>query len=71
MWLMKGLIYGTLLFLALTVLYVYFGVPKSGGAMGLSALKAITIQQPLFWLVFLLVVGACCFFFRTFQSAQN
>lgn len=70
MWLTKGLISGTLLFLALTVVYVYFAVPKSAGAMGLSALKAITIQQPLFWLVFLIVVGACCFLFRSFRSTQ-
>lgn len=63
MWLLKGVGFGLLVFVAFFV--VYFVTHIAGGlrqnaAIGLSAITGSTIYRPLFWVALLLTLSASC-----------
>ena len=66
----KGMLLGTGLFLVSSILYlvlmVWGGTAK---AIGLSAIQAWTIQNPLYWLAFVVMVGIGCLIVRGRRQA--
>jgi hypothetical protein len=62
MWIVKGIAVGVAVFLIGTFIFLYN--VGSARAIGSTAIEGHTIQNPLFWLVFMLVVAASCALFR-------
>ena len=64
MWILKGALGGTLLFIVGSVFYLYITLfrPRIGQnvAIALSAIKAYTIWNPVYWAVFAVVLVAGC-----------
>ena len=70
MWILKGLLSGSVVFLIFTVYYLksVIGPSKSGHAIGVSVITSTTIHQPLFWLTFLVVLAAAVMCARMLQQ---
>jgi hypothetical protein len=70
MWILKGLLSGSVVFLIFTVYYLksVIGPSKSGHAIGVSVITSTTIQQPMYWLTFLLVLFAAVMCARLLQQ---
>jgi hypothetical protein len=65
MWLIKGVLTGVVAFLILTVVYVVLNLRGHGAkAIGTTALYAMTVQQPLYWVAFVAVLAVACASFR-------
>jgi hypothetical protein len=73
MWILKGTLLGTGLFLVGTVLFLIgtLGPFKANRAIGLSAITGVTIHNPLFWITFVasLVIG--CAIVRSWPVAAK
>jgi len=63
-WILKGALAGTSLFIVGSLFYVYFTLfrPRIGQnvAIGLSVIKVYTIWNPIYWAVFVAVLAAGC-----------
>jgi hypothetical protein len=59
MWIMKGTAVGAILFLAFTLYYLklVIGPLQTNKATDVTILTAATIQQPLYWLALVMVLG--------------
>jgi hypothetical protein len=78
---LKGVIFGTALFSIATVLYLLlrikqinnqFPTPKIPGTYAgieIHALAYWTYKDPLFWIMFIVTITACSFFFQVWKSA--
>jgi hypothetical protein len=64
MWLIKGVSLGTVVFAFMSVVFlasVFSG--SSNKAIGSTAVYGWTLQNPLYWLAFILVLIASCILF--------
>jgi len=63
-WILKGILVGTFLFIVGSVFYVFFTLfrPRIGQnvAIGFSVIKPYTIWNPIYWVVFAAVLVAGC-----------
>jgi hypothetical protein len=65
MWILKGASIGALVFLLLTMLYVTLRLRASGArAIGTTALYAMTVYNPIYWIAGAVVLVAACASFR-------
>jgi len=56
---LKGFAIGTGIFVVLTFLYLYFTLRSSGArATGLNVITSLTVQNWVYWVAFLVIVGA-------------
>jgi hypothetical protein len=56
-----GVFLGTGLFLVGSILYLFVYMwPMGAKAIGLSAIEGLTIQNPLYWLAFAVMIGVGC-----------
>lgn len=70
MWLVKGVVLGLLCFCFFTVAYIRAANPQGfsgGSAMGLSFLASLTLLNPLYWTVLVLMVGTASLAFRMME----
>lgn len=72
MWILKGLAVGTVIFIVFTVYYLksIIGPTQANKATSLGMLARSTIQQPLYWLAFLMALGsgvACAYLVAKFS----
>jgi di/tricarboxylate transporter len=69
MWMLKGAVYGAILFLVFFVFYfkAFMGPARQGVATGLSVVWGFTLYRPLFWAALLLTFVTCCTFARLLQ----
>ena len=60
MWIMKGTAVGAILFLAFTLYYLksVIGPVQANKATDVTILTAATLQQPLYWLTLVMVLGS-------------
>lgn len=60
MWVLKGLAGGTIIFMLFTVYYLksIIGPTQANKTTSLGMLVGSTIQQPLYWLAFLMALGS-------------
>jgi hypothetical protein len=71
MWILKGTLLGTGLFVVGTVLFlIAMARPfKANRAIGLSAITGITIHNPMFWLAFFASLAIGCAIVRSWPVA--
>jgi hypothetical protein len=72
MWVLKGLVGGTIIFTLFTVYYLksIMGPTHANKAISLGMLVGSTMQQPLYWLAFLMALGsalACAYLVAKFS----
>lgn len=72
MWVLKGLVSGAVIFLIFTAYYVksMIGPIQSNKATSLRMLAESTVQQPLYWLAFLMALGSavtCAYLLAKFR----
>ncbi len=61
----KGILLGTGLFLVGSIVYLVVMIYASGArATGTTALQAWTIQNPFYWLAFVVMIGIGCLIVR-------
>ena len=66
----KGVLLGTGLFLVGSILYLVVKMwGSTAKATGLSAIQAWTIQNPLYWLAFVVMIGIGCLIVRGRRQA--
>jgi hypothetical protein len=66
MWMLKGLVVGSILFVAFSVVYLrtFTGPIRQNAAISLDVLTFNTIYKPLFWVAFVLTAASCCVWAR-------
>jgi hypothetical protein len=71
MWILKGTLLGTGLFLVGAVLFLIaaMGPFAANRAIGLSAIKGITTHNPMFWVAFFASIVIGCATVRLWQVA--
>jgi predicted permease len=71
MWLVKGVLFGLLIFIIFTLIYffVFVGPPRQGVATGLSVIAGNTVFLPLYWAAFILTMATSCVCARLLHMA--
>ena len=68
MWIPKGILLGTAFSFIATVIYLLIYLPlKPGRAIALSAIRGLTVQSPLYWVAFVVVLALACILMRVWQ----
>jgi hypothetical protein len=65
MMILKSVLLGVVLFFIFSIAYLWYWIrPRAGLAISVTMLKALTIRDPFYWLVFVGMIGAGCMIVR-------
>lgn len=71
MWIVKGVLVGLAAFIPLSIVYliVRLGPSRRGVATSVGVLKLYTMESPIFWTVFVVLMVLGCLLTRHWQKA--